>query len=282
MSVSARLWRPWSVRLAGNTLGVMFYYASSRYRKVALKNLRAVYGQDKTEAETIAIAKGVFRHFSRAALEFFSVLSLSREQVSALIDIEGAEHLDRAMADGRGGIIVTAHYGNWELLARKLVILGYAINVIARDSDDPGMTGITARIREHGGYKVFDRDQPLIGVMRALKNNEILGILPDQHESHGLFVDFFSRPAATATGPAAFALKSGAPLLPVFATRMPGGKYKAIVYPPIDFEPSGDIDVDMRDLTGLINLAIERAVRLHPDQWLWLHDRWKSSPEVVS
>jgi KDO2-lipid IV(A) lauroyltransferase len=281
MSLSSHLWTAGSVRVAGNALGSIFYCASSRYRNTALNNLRNVYGEEKSEAQIRAMAKTSFKHFTRGALEFFYVLSLSPDQIHDMVDIEGIELLDKVLADGRGCILITAHYGNWELLARKLALLGYKVNVIARDSDDPGMTGITSRIRESGGYRVFDKSQPLIGAMRALKRNQILGILPDQHDMMGIFVDFFSRPAATATGPALFAIKSGASVLPVFAPRMPDGKYKVTFYPRIEFDQSGDTQSDVRELTSLINNAIEHAIRLLPEQWLWLHDRWKSSPEVT-
>ena len=143
--------------------------------------------------------------------------------------------------------------------------------------DHPGITGITTRIRESGGYRVFDKDQPIIGAFRCLKKNEVLGILPDQNESDGVFVDYFGRPAATATGPAVLSLRSGAPMVPFFAHRLPDGRYLARAYPRIEFEPSGDEERDIRDLTALFTAAIEREVRQHPTQWLWLHDRWKSA-----
>ena len=274
--------RPWSIRLLGSAFGSLFYVLSARYRRVALRNLTAAYASEKTDREIKAIARQVFKHFSRGAFEFFYLLSLNRDQVDAMIDIEGREHLDDALAQGNGCIVVTAHYGNWELLARKFAICGYKINVIARDSDDPGMTTITTRIRETGGYRVFDRDQPIIGAFRSLKNNEILGILPDQNESGGIFVDFFSRPVATATGPAVLSLKSGAPIVPAFAARTSSDKYRATVYPRIEFTPSGDRQKDILDLTALITQAIEREIRKNPSQWLWLHDRWKHSPEASS
>jgi len=245
-----------------------------------LKNLTAVYGAEKSRQEIVCIAKEVFRHFTRGALEFFHLLSLSREQVDAMVDIEGLENIDGVLSEGKGCVCVTAHYGNWELFARKMVIKGYKANVIARDSDDPGMTGIATRIRESGGYRVFDRDQPIIGAFRCLRNNESLGILPDQNDYDGIFVDFFGRPAATAPGPAVLSLKSGAPIVPAFAPRMPDGRYKVTIYPRIEFTPSGNEEQDIRDLTALVNLAIEREIRKNPSQWLWLHDRWKLSPEA--
>jgi len=280
MFKASGLLRPWSVKALGNTLGSAFYYSSRRYRTIALRNLRSVFAGEMTDPKIRGIAKDVFRHFTRGAVEFFYLLSLSREKIDGLIDFEGKEHIDEALSLGKGCIIVTAHYGNWELLARKLVILGYKVNVIARDSDDAGITGVTQRIRESGGYKVFDRNQPIIGAFRALKKNEILGILPDQNDCDGIFVPFFGRPAKTAEGPAVLSLKSGAPIVPVFAPRIEEYRYRAVAHPFICFDPSGDDKKDVYNLMALVNKAIEDEVRRCPSQWLWLHDRWKLSAEA--
>lgn len=280
MFKAAGLLRPWSVKLMGESLGSAFYCASKRYRNIALKNLRSAYADEMSEADIRRTARDVFKHFTRGAVEFFYLLSLSRERIGEMIDIDGLEHLDNALAMGKGCIVVTAHFGNWELLARKLVILGYKVNVIARDSDDPGITGITQRIRESGGYRVFDRDQPIIGAFRALKNNESLGILPDQNDMGGILVPFFGRLAATAVGPAVLSLKSGAPIVPIFAPRGDNDRYRAVVYPCIDFTPSGNEEDDIRELMTLVNVSIEDEIRRNPSQWLWLHDRWKLSPEA--
>lgn len=282
MTKSAGLLRPWFANRIGNCLGSAFYRLSKRYRDVAIKNLTAVYGSEWSEEKIRSTAREVFCHFAREAMQFFRVLAMSRDQVDACVELENRRFLDEALAEGKGCIIITAHYGNWEMFARKLAISGYKVNVIARDSDDPGITGITTRIRESGGYRVFDKDQPVIGAYRALKGNEILGILPDQNDSGGIFVDFFGRPAATATGPAVLALKSGARIVPAFCERTSEGKYKSILYPALEFSPTGDAEADTAELMRLVNLAIENAVRRNPSQWLWLHDRWKLSPEVVN
>jgi len=279
LSRTASLLRPWSVRVFGNATGWLFFAASKRYRVVALRNLRAAFPV-QSDREIDALAREVFRHFSREALQFFRLLSLGKEKIDAMVELVGKEHLDAALSKGKGCVVVTAHYGNFELLARKVVIQGYVANVIARDSDDPGITGITTRIRESGGYRVFDKDQPVIGAFRSLRNNEILGILPDQNESGGVFVDFFGRPAATATGPAVLSLRSGAPIVPAFCARVGDDAYSATVYPPIAFDPTGDEDKDVQELTALLTAAIEREVRRNPSQWLWLHDRWKLTSEA--
>ncbi|MDH7600886.1 MAG: lysophospholipid acyltransferase family protein [Armatimonadota bacterium] len=278
---TSRLLRPWIVELVGNVLGTMFFVVSKRYRSTAIANLEAAFGSEKTPKEIRQLAREVFKHFARESLQFFRLISMTREEVDRLVEVEGLENLDAALAKGKGCIAVTAHYGNWELLARKLVILGYPVNVIARDSDDPGMTGIATRIRETAGYKVFDKDQPIIGAFRRLKNNEILGILPDQNDFQGIPITFFNRPAATATGPAFLSIRSGAPIVPLFARRLPDKRYKLVIYPQIEFVPSGNQEEDIRTLTFLLTAAIEQEIRSNPSQWLWLHDRWKYAREVT-
>ncbi len=280
MMLTSALLRPWSVDMLGNFMGRVIYRWSRRYRNITLNNLSDVYGHEKTVPELALMAKAVFKHFSREAFQFFRLLSMKPEQVDSLLDMVDFHHLDEALAKGHGCVILTAHYGNWELMARVAALHGYKVNVIARDSDDPGMTGITTRIRQSGGYRVFDRDQPIIGAFRALKNNECLGILPDQNDCDGIMVTFFSMPAATAEGPAVLSLKTGAPIVPVFSERLPGHHYRATAYPAIEYQPTGNHDEDVNRLTQLVNDSIEEQIRRNPTQWLWMHDRWRYAREV--
>lgn len=274
------LLKPWTVEFFGKALGSIYFRCSRRHRKIAVKNLTEVYRDRMTAPEIESMAKQVFINFTTGAFDFFRVISLTRDSIDSMVEIENREHLDNAFALGRGCIGLTAHFGNWEILARKLVIMGYDVSVIARDSDDPGMSGIAQKIRESGGYKVFDRDQSMLGVFKALKNNGMLGILPDQNDYAGIVVRFFSRPALTAAGPAIISLRTGAPIVPFFCRKVGPGKYKAKVYPPIDFTPTGDRALDERNLTQLVNDALEVGIRQEPSQWLWLHDRWKEGLEA--
>lgn len=278
-SALSGLLSPGAVRVIGGWLGSLFYFASARHRRVALKNLSAAF-PDMPEAERVAVARESFRHFCREALQFFRLMRMGGDSVDKSVELVDFSHIEKVFAAGKGCIFVTAHYGNWEMMARKLVLSGCRLNVIARDSDDPGMTGIATRIRESGGYRVFDKSQPLIGAYRCLKNNEGLGLLPDQNDYKGIPVDFLGRPALTATGPAELSLRSGAPIVPVFCRSVGGGRYVAQVYPPLSFEPSGDRESDVVELTRLINLAIADEIRRNPSQWLWFHDRWRGAVEA--
>ena len=270
---------PARVERWGKILGGFIFKASRRYRRVALKNLTAAY-PEWNEQDVKKTARESFTHFGRGALEFFYFLSVPSEELDERVEIEGKEHLDAALANGHGAIIVTAHLGNWELFARIFVLLGYPISVIARDSDDPTITEITNTIRQNAGYKVLGRDKSALPALRALRRNEVLGILPDQNTLSGIFVDFFGRPVATATGPAVFAIRSGAPIICGYTKRLGGGRFKTVLYPPIDLPLTGNEEADIHNVTAALTRAIEEEIRKEPAQWLWLHDRWRRTTEA--
>jgi len=237
---------------------------------------------EMTQAEARSITRKVFCNFCRALVEFFIVQKYSAADIERVMDLEGTEHADEALRKGNGAIILTAHIGNWEVLGRRLVAGGYPLNVIARDSDDPAMTGVINRVRREGGYKVMERDSSVRSAMRCLKDNQFLGILPDQNTmGNCVFVDFFGRPVATAAGAAMFALKTGAAILPVFSHWEPEAKrYRTIIYPPLETPLSGDTDRDVESVTAAYTKVIEAEIRKYPDQWLWLHSRWKRTGEA--
>ena len=164
-------------------------------------------------------------------------------------------------------------------MSRRLCDFGLTISVIARDSDHTGMTEVTNNIRNKGGYSVYSKDRPLLGIVKALRRNELIGILPDQNNDEGIVVNFFGIPAKTAIGPAVLSLKTGAPIVPVFAVREELGKYRLEILPPVQYEPCGDKDKDIENLTQICNDVIEEEIRKYPSSWLWLHNRWREREE---
>ncbi|MBI2843802.1 MAG: hypothetical protein HYX78_10415 [Armatimonadetes bacterium] len=271
---------PEKIERWGRKLGGFIYVASRRYRGVAIRNLRAAY-PEWSEQEVRDVARRTFENFARGALEFLYLNDMPPQAVGEWLSVEDTSPLDAVLEKGRGAIVITAHLGNWELLARKFALLGYRINVIARDSDDPTTTGLANSIRENAGYKVLSRDSSAIPAMRCLRKNELLGILPDQNTWSGIFVDFFGRPAATATGPAVLSLKTGAPILCGFARRVDGGFFEAVIYPPLEVPSTGDEEADILALTQAYTRVIEDEIRKDPAQWLWIHDRWRRSAECI-
>jgi KDO2-lipid IV(A) lauroyltransferase len=185
------------------------------------------------------------------------------------------EHAAELLARGKGLIVISAHIGNWELLARRAALDGYRFAVVVRQSHDDGMNEVTDYARKSGGYEVLARGNSAKGVLQRLRSGGIIAVLPDQ-KSEDVFVPFFGRLTGTVAGPASLALKTGAPILTMFCLRMPDGTYKIEIAPDVDISSTGDLEADRIRLMADITAEIERVVRLHPDQWLWLHDRWKA------
>lgn len=272
------LFRMLPMRLAqrlGAGLGLLAYALSRRYRRVAVGNLLRAF-PDWTPQRARATARRVFRNFGVSLAEFFRAPSMTQAQIEQHLTVVGLEHLDAALQEGRGVLLITGHFGNWELMARYICMRGYPIAVIARDADDRGTTALITSLRERSGYRVFPRGNAARLVLKALRANEVVGILPDQNAGD-VFVEFFGQKAGSVAGPAVFHLRTGAPLVPLFNVRLPDDRHRVEILPPMRFEPSGDTQADYQRIMQALHDVLESYVRRYPDQWLWLHDRWKSA-----
>jgi KDO2-lipid IV(A) lauroyltransferase len=256
-------------------MGALAYRLSARYRNVADKNLRNAFGDSLTPRERQALIKRVFQNFARATLvEFLKAPALTPDNLRRMVRCESWAPVDALLARGKGLITITAHFGNWELLARRAALEGYQVVVVARRSGDAAFDEITDQLRQNGGYTVHPRGGSPKVLLQQLRRNGIIAILPDQ-KSEDVFVPFFGRAAGTVAGPAVLALKTGAPILPMFCPRQPDGLYCVEFGPQIDTAPTGNADADAERIMADINASIENVVRRYPDQWLWLHDRWR-------
>ncbi len=259
----------------GAVVGTLVYAVARRRRALALANLGAAF-PEKEPQQIAEMAKRVFENFGRTAAEFLRTRHLSAETVSNLVEIEGLEKVDRALQEGKGALMITAHFGNWELMARYLTDRGYRLSVVARDANDPRTTEIVNEIRRENGYQVFSRGNAAKFILGCLRRNELVGILPDQNAGD-VFLRFFGRECGSVVGPAVIHLRTGAPLIPIFCVRLPGDRHRIEVHPPIETALTGDTDRDAKAIMEEVQAAIERQVRRYPDQWLWFHDRWKSA-----
>lgn len=277
--VVQRLPRPAAMRW-GTRLGRLAYHVARRQRRYAERNLRLAYGDALTPRERDDRTRRVFENFGKTLIDFLRTPILRPEEMERLVaGVEGWEWAEAARREGRGIIILTAHLGNWEFLGRWLVAQGLPLTVVAREPEDAAFGGFIRDLRENaGGYAVLNKGASARGLLSKLKRGEAVGILPDQN-SGDLFVPFFGVPAGTVAGPASLALHTGALLLPSYCLREPDDRYRMLFLPPIPAEPTGDRDADVTRVMTEVNRVLESVVRQYPDQWLWLHNRWKSAFE---
>jgi KDO2-lipid IV(A) lauroyltransferase len=218
-----------------------------------------------------------FHHLGQSLVEFMKMSAWDGEAIERRMELRGTDRLDAALAAGRGVVCVTAHYGNWELLAARLVRAGYPLNVIARTSNDPAIEKMMAAIRQRHGYRVIARSRQSARLsLECLRRNELLGILMDQPaKGRAPLVEFLGHPASTVIGPAVLARRTGAPLVPVFARRQEDGTHVAEFQAALEWERTHDDDRDVLAITTRLSQVIEAQVRRDPAQWFWIADRWK-------
>ena len=263
----------------GARVGGVAYRVARKPRRYAECNLRLAYGDALTAAERDALVRGVFSQFSKSIIDFLRAPTVDRAQMDALVPtVEGAEWLEAVRAPKRGFLIVTGHIGNFELLGRWLALHGIPSTVAARDPRDPALARYLRRMREGVGNTVLSKGASAREMLVRLKRGEVITLGIDQN-SGDVFVPFFGVPAGTVAGPASLALHTGAPLLPCYCVRDPDDTYRIIFLPPISAQATGDREADVTRVMAAANAALESVVRRFPDQWLWLHNRWKSAFE---
>jgi KDO2-lipid IV(A) lauroyltransferase len=266
-------------RSFGRGMGRVLFYTLGRYRRVALKNLNLIYGRELDARARYQMALDVFKNFGETAAEFLKLPRMGLTEVDALVIVEGEEHMRRALEMGQGVLLITGHFGNWEFLARWLNLHGYPLNVVARRANDPEADKILTDTRTDGGAQVFNRGNSARAVMQCLKKKEIVALLPDQNAGD-VFVPFLGVRTGTVDGPAIIHIRTQSPLLFSWCVRTPDERFHITFEPPVIIAPTGDRAHDIETITACINARLDAQVRKHPTQWLWLHNRWKATPEV--
>jgi len=267
-----------SIRL-GRFFGLIAYLVASELRRTGEINLKLAFPQ-KTAEERRQLLKGCFESLGRA-LGVFSHFADPPESILSALEPSGIEHLDQVKASGRGAILFTAHLGAWELTSYGLSLLGHPISFLVRPIDNPKIEEIVDRYRTRTGNKTLDKFSAARSMVKTLRSGEFLGLLIDLNalEDEAIFVNFFGVPASTNFMTAKLALRSDVPIIPVFApwdkTRQ---KFLLQVNEPVEFERSGDEEADVRELTTRLTQHFEDQIRRYPDQWLWIHKRWKTRP----
>lgn len=263
----------------GEGAGILYYRFVKKQRERAVKQM--MEGLSLPEDEARRTVRASFINLARNMLEILYMPNLNAENFSRYVEIEHPERARAAYAEGRGVVVYTAHIGTWEWLSAAFLLSGYATTAIAKPQPNEQYTRAINDLRAAIGMEVFSRGtSELLAAARALKAGKILGFLADQDAGPGgAFIDFLGKPASTPMGPAVFARKFGAPVLPAFILRKPDGTHRVVLGEVMHYEDHGDPDKDLYDFTVRMTRLLERVIRENPTQWLWFQKRWNTPPE---
>jgi len=266
------------VRACGTALGFAFYAVDAAHRRIAHQNLAAAFPQ-RSAAERRAIARQAFGHFGRLLMALLKFATLTPAAMLARVDIEGEERARSAYAQGKGVLFVTGHFGYWELQALVHAIRIEPVAVIGRALDNARLNRLLEDIRQRTGNTVIYRKGTLRRILRTLQAGHGVAVLIDQHimSPEAIYVDFFQRPAATTSAIAALAIRTGAPVVPVFALPLAHGRFRLIYEHPVE-PPRGEGEAAIREFTQRCTDVLEMYVRRDPHLWLWMHRRWRDVP----
>jgi KDO2-lipid IV(A) lauroyltransferase len=246
-----------------------------------MRNLAMVF-PEKSETERRRIVRAEFTSLGRQLAEVCQFPRYTPENVEQVVIYDGLENFLAAQACGKGVLFLTAHFGGWELSAFTHSLHGYWMHVVMRPMDNPYLDRMLQSIRMRHGNKVVSKDDFVRGLLAAMRASEVVGILMDTNMTppQGIFVDFFGIPACTASGLARIALKTDAAVVPTFTIWDEKlGKYRLRFDPALTLIRTGSLEPDIAANTQMFTKVIEDYVRKYPEQWLWVHRRWKTRPE---
>jgi len=266
-------------RVVAIGFGLVVYRVYGRLRKVGLRNLEMAFPGMPAKKRR-RILRGVFVSMGRQLAEFCRFPSYTRENVGRVVIYDGFENFERAQ--GKGVLFLTGHLGGWELSSFAHSLHGHPLQIVMRGLDNPYVDRLVQSYRTMHGNTVMDKDNFVRGLLAAMKKGETVGILMDTNMTppQGVFVDFFGIPACTASGLARIAMRTEAAVVPGFCVwDSVLRKYRLRFDPAMELIRTGDDDADILTNTALFTEKIEEFVRKYPDQWLWVHRRWKTRPE---
>jgi KDO2-lipid IV(A) lauroyltransferase len=263
----------------GGGLGAIAYVILRTERRKALHHLQRAMAGERSSNERRRIAFQSFRNLGRTFFEVLNLDRLTRRDMDRLVCFEGEESLKAAASSGRGVIIVGGHVGNWELFALA-VAMRYPLAVVAAPIYDPRVEEVMIRLRAAHGIETLVRNRPgaLKRLITMLRRGGVVGLLIDQDiKTDGVFVPFFQQEAYTPTGAASLAFRTGASVVLGFIVREDRGRHRVVICGPLTLSRSGDADRDVRDQTARFTKMIEDQIRKTPEQWIWMHRRWRSA-----
>lgn len=265
--------------LSGRMLGALAFSLDKKRRKITIENLQLAFGRQKPPDEIEAIARRVFQNLAIMVFELFRLPWLTEKTLGSLVEVSGLENFDKALERKKGVILLTGHFGNWELLGLAHGFKGYTLDVVARELDSPLFEEYIRWIRTRSGNRIISKNRSMRKLLKSLSENRIATILIDQNVAlaEGVFVDFFGTPACTNKGPAMLAAASGCAVVPAFIIRE-GKRHRLVIGEEIKLSKTGDKYKDAIENTERFTKKVEEIIGRYPDQWFWVHRRWKTRP----
>jgi Kdo2-lipid IVA lauroyltransferase/acyltransferase len=263
----------------GRRVGDVMAAWPGRRRRTVLDNLAAAF-PELAPAPRRRLARASWQHLGVMSMELARVLASPLDATLRTMTFDGLEHLETAMKEHGRALMLTAHLGNWELLAACHRLTDYGLSIVVRSLDAAPLDALASELRRKTGVELIDKRGALRPVLDALRRGRLVGILMDQnaarHES--VFVPFFGRTASTSKSMALLALRTRTPVVPVFTYREGRGRHRVVVEPALPWPAAKETEAAIVELTTRCNEAIERAIRRSPEQWLWSHRRWRTRP----
>lgn len=260
-------------------VAVLYYHLSNQNRQRAIQHLTLALGNEKSREEIRRLARNVFRHFAVAGVDAIRIPQLIEKGMDSFVTAENFHIIDNALAEGKGILVLTGHFGNWELMGAYVAQKGYPIKVIGAPLDNPWLDRFLVDMRNRAGYANIMRGDGARAIIRALKSGHMLAMLIDQDTKvNGVFVDFFGKKAHTAVGPVVLAERFGAPIIPVFMRMKPDLTYHIECFPPVPLTWTGNKEKDILVNTQKCSDVYEAVIRRYPEQWAWMHRRWRKKP----
>lgn len=276
--VARPLPRSWLLAL-GRGLGSFVWRVVGYRREVVLDNLRHAFGHERDEQQIRALAAAFYRNLGMTLMEFVAMPRLKPTDVIDLVSIEGAEHIEAVARLGRGGMLVSGHFGNWELLGARVAAEGRPVNFIIKTQHNERVDRLQNEIRQGVGIGTIRAGASIKEMILALRRQEWIGLLADQDAgADGVFCEFLGRQASVFRGAAYLAWKLNCPLITGFIFRQPDGRHLVQADPPVEPDRNLPEDEAVRLLTEIHVRRLEAAVRRAPEQYFWVHRRWKTRP----
>ncbi len=258
-------------------IGDLIYRFHSGARQIVQENLRHVLGQETDRATIEETARQLFHNSLQNYYELFHQRTLSGEEMRASLTVKGLEHIEEALAQGKGLVLATAHFGSPDGLMHAIPLLSFPVTAPAEHLKPEILFRYICSLRENKGITLLPADGPLLGLFRALKRNEIVVVAADRDTTEsGIMVDFFGAPARLPDGHVQLAMRTGAKLALAFGRREPDNTYTIEIHPPLELEDTGDFKRDVRANMEKVVAGLERVIRQHPEQWLIFYPLWPS------